>query len=141
MSKKHTWKDLPKHTWRVKVEDVEGHKVRIKQTRDTVRIDSGYMSFTIESLQAQIDERGLKEVDFDVDTEYDYGDQIIVMYMRGWRDATEKEIREALDKLDAEAIEMESRQADAVRRQMEALKKSNPALFEEALKAIAATKE
>lgn len=141
MSKKHTWKDLPKHTWRVKTEEVDDHKVRIKQTRDTIRVDSGYMIITIDSLQEYVKTHGVEDAEFEIETEWDYGDQTTVMYMKGWRDVTEKEVREALDRLDREAMETESKQADAARRQMEALKQSNPALFEEALKAIAATKE
>lgn len=112
--------ELPKWEWRT--------KARVKQRRVKIELMGKYESYSPEDLIKRIQEFDLIEAHLEMgDKSRAYDDDTVALYLTGWRAATQVEIDEALAALDATKAQAQ----EWKRRQIEALKQSDPHLFKE----------
>lgn len=112
--------ELSKREWRT--------QNRVKQRHVKIELIGKYESYTPEDLVKRVQDLDLIEAHIELDdVHFTYDDPTVALFATGWRVATTEEINEALAALDAE----KERQQEWKRRQIEALKKSDPDLFKE----------
>lgn len=115
-----TARNLTGWEWRVGANDK-------KQRRRSVKYDSGWMSFTLADLRKFEEEHKLQEAEWEIDKEWEYGEEYSVLKLKGWSDATPEEIAAEVAKLN----EQQDQQDERDRRLAEELLSRRPDLFKE----------
>jgi hypothetical protein len=112
--------ELSKWEWRT--------KAGVKQRRVKIELIGKYESYTPEELVERVQDLNLLEAQVELDDVHrPYDEPTVALFATGWRDATKEEIDEALAALDAQ----KDQQQEWKRRQIEALRQSDPDLFKE----------
>lgn len=86
-----TAKNLTGWEWRV--------ENGVRQRRRSIKYDSGYITFTLNVLQAFQDAQGLDEPEWEIEKEWEYGEEYSFLRLKGWSAATDEEIKEEVAKL------------------------------------------
>lgn len=116
------FRDLPKHEWKKDDDNQTWRKV-------TSQYDTGWITFTIQDLIDTVTKLGLVDVEFEVESDYMYGEQTTVMKYSGWRLATQNEVTQALDELNRERADLAVRKKAHEDRQIAELRALRPELF------------
>lgn len=123
MTKKITVKNLTGWEWR----RVTRGSREVLQRRRKVQVFGLYDTFTLADMKKVVAEHKFKEPEFEIEQDYEYGDQVVRIYLRGWSDATKEEIDAEIAKLQEHQDFIDQREQDEIER----LRKKRPDLFKE----------